>query len=351
MRKNLYDSDKLIIIIHEEQHKYQAKFIGKCLSFSKNVCVPVPRYKHFHLLEHDGIPAMWNKWFMEDQNIWLEYGWTKNLDFAQKQGYLNTHRTEEVDNFLESKQFGVMAIKVDKVDQETLTEICLIFPRAKIIGLKVKAKLKLNTPFGFNQFVDIEPNRLDEQDELLGKTRYDLDLQQLTIKRTQTMRRIANEIGISLIDSECQALYDKIISNRPRYRSSGHWGRYHTVRLIIDAKDKAMLEFKADGVVYENVKIEGVEEYYHEIIESDESTVYEIQQTNVSTSKKFNHVEIKSFVVNDQEMKYGGNFVPTPNSMIRHLYTDLEKETLHSHNWLNCEGTWTVCTNGVNILS
>ena len=25
MRKNLYDSDKLIIIIHEEQHKYQAK--------------------------------------------------------------------------------------------------------------------------------------------------------------------------------------------------------------------------------------------------------------------------------------------------------------------------------------
>jgi len=351
MRKNLYDSDKLIIIIHEEQHKYQAKFIGKCLSFSNDVCVPVPRYKHFHLLEHDGMPAMWNEWFMEDQNIWLDYGWSSNLDFAQKQGYLNTYRTEEVDTFLESKQFGVMSIRVDRVDQETLTEMCLIFPRAKIIGIKSKVKLKLKTPFGFNQFVDVDPHKVDEQEELLGKTRYDIDLQQLTHKRTQTMRNIATAIGVRLIDSECQALYDKLIANKPRYKSSGHWGRFHTVRLKIDAKDRAMLKFKVDGVVYENVKIEGVEEYYHEIIESNESTVYEIEQTDVSTSQKFNHVEIKSFVVNGQEMKYGGNFFPSPNQMVKHLYTDLERSTLQHHNWLNCEGKWTLCTNGVNILS
>ena len=57
MRKNLYDSNKLIIIIHEEQHKYQAKFIGKCLSFSKDVCVPVPRHQHFNLFEHDMTPS------------------------------------------------------------------------------------------------------------------------------------------------------------------------------------------------------------------------------------------------------------------------------------------------------
>ena len=106
MRKNLYDSDKLIIIIHEEQHKYQAKFIGKCLSFSKDVCVPVPRYEHFHLFEHDMMPAMWNKWFIEEENhVWLDYGWILNLDFAQKQGYLNTYRTEQVDTMLESNLF------------------------------------------------------------------------------------------------------------------------------------------------------------------------------------------------------------------------------------------------------
>ena len=351
MRKNLYDSDKLIIIIHEQQHKYQAKFIGKCLSFSKDVCVPVPRYEHFHLIEHDMTPAMWNKWFMHDKDIWLDYGWSSSLDFAQKQGYLNTYRTKEVDTFLESNQFGVMSIRVDKVNQETLTELCLIFPRAKIIGLKSKVKLQLKTPFGFNQFVDVDPHRIDAQEELIGKTTYDINLQQLTQKRTQTMRNIASAIGVRLIDAECQALYDKVIANLPGYKSSGHWGRYHIVTFTIDAKDKAMLKFKVDGVVYENVKIEGVHEYYHEIIESQENTVYEIEQTDVSTSQKFNHVEIKSFTVNEQEMKHAGTFTPVPNQTVEHLYSALELGTLQHHNWLNCEGKWELCTNGINVLS
>ena len=144
MRKNLYDSDKLIIIIHEEQHKYQAKFIGKCLSFSKDVCVPIPRYQHFNLFEHDMMPAMWNNWFIEDEkHVWLDYGWRENLDFAQKQGYLNTYRTEQVDTMLESNKFGVMAIKLDKVNQESLTEMCLIFPRAKIVALTNNQKIRV----------------------------------------------------------------------------------------------------------------------------------------------------------------------------------------------------------------
>ena len=75
------------------------------------------------------------------------------LDFAQKQGYLNTHRTEQVDIMLESKLFGVMAVRVDKVNQSTLTEMCLIFPRAKIIGLTPSRKMK--APFGFNTYKSI----------------------------------------------------------------------------------------------------------------------------------------------------------------------------------------------------
>ena len=163
MRKNLYDSNKLIIIIHEEQHKYQAKFIGKCLSFSKDVCVPVPRYQHFSLFEHDMMPAMWNDWFIEDKHHrWLEYGWTKKLDFAQKQGYLNTYRTKEVDTFLESNQFGAMVMRVDKVDQETLTELCLIFPRANIIALTPNRKMKV--PFGLNTYKQVDPQSISPYD-------------------------------------------------------------------------------------------------------------------------------------------------------------------------------------------
>ena len=159
MRKNLYDSDKLIIIIHEEQHKYQAKFIGKCLSFSKDVCVPIPRYEHFHLFEHDMMPAMWNKWFIEDEHhVWLDYGWRDNLDFAQKQGYLNTYRTEQVDTMLESNLFGVMSIRVDKVDQDAITEMCLIFPRAKIVALTTNRKIRV--PFGFNTYKQVFPESI-----------------------------------------------------------------------------------------------------------------------------------------------------------------------------------------------
>ena len=67
MRKNLYDSDKLIIIMYEEINKYQALFVGKAMSFSNDVCVPVPRYQHWHLFEHGGMPAMWNNWFLVNQ--------------------------------------------------------------------------------------------------------------------------------------------------------------------------------------------------------------------------------------------------------------------------------------------
>ena len=90
------------------------------------------------------MPAMWNKWFIEDEHhVWLDYGWRDNLDFAQKQGYLNTYRTEQVDTMLESNKFGVMAIKLDKVNQESLTEMCLIFPRAKIVALTNNQKIRV----------------------------------------------------------------------------------------------------------------------------------------------------------------------------------------------------------------
>ena len=124
---NLYDSNKLIIILYEQKHIYHAKYLGKLLSFSDDVCVPVPRYKNFHLFEHDGTPAMWNSWFLEDSvHKWLEYGWREELDFAQKQGYLNTYRTPEVERWLESKEFGVFAVNVNALNNKTLHEMCII---------------------------------------------------------------------------------------------------------------------------------------------------------------------------------------------------------------------------------
>ena len=343
MRKNLYDSNKLIIIIHEEQHKYQAKFIGKCLSFSKDVCVPVPRYQHFSLFEHDMTPAMWNDWFIEDKHHrWLEYGWTKKLDFAQKQGYLNTYRTKEVDMFLESNQFGVMVMRVDKVDQETLTELCLIFPRANIIALTSNRKMKV--PFGFNTYKQVDPQSISPYD-----VTWQHGMEQWISNRQMAMKAISQHLGISLIQSELYAMFNKAGEHLPGYKSSGHWGRQHHVRFTLEPDNDAMIRIIADGIILDQQKIKQQQDFYYETVGSQPVMGFRIEQYNCSHSVLFNIIHIKHFDINDKDML--GTFVPTPSPMIKHIYTQDQLRPKHHWTTIDCDGYWQIRTDGINVLT
>jgi hypothetical protein len=344
MRKNLYDSDKLIIIIHEEQHKYQAKFIGKCLSFSKDVCVPLPRWQHFHLFEHNMMPAMWNDWFIQhDNHQWLEYGWTKNLDFAQKQGYLNTLRTQQVDTMLESNLFGVMAIRVDKVDQEAITEMCLIFPRAKIIAITPNMKLK--EPFGFNTYKQVDPQSISPYD-----VTWQHGMDQWISNRQMTMKSISQHLGISLIQSELYAMFNKAGEHLPGYKSSGHWGRFHLLRMTLQPESTAMFRLTIDGMVNCQEKIKTETDYYFEIIANSPITDIKIEQFNQSHADMYNPLHIMKFTINDQDVMHGGIFYPTPPAQIRGKYNAKELLPQKIPN-VACEGYWQIKTDGINVLT
>jgi hypothetical protein len=343
MRKNLYDSDKLIIIIHEEQHKYQAKFIGKCLSFSKDVCVPIPRYQHFHLFEHDMMPAMWNDWFVEDNNHrWLEYGWKENLDFAQKQGYLNTYRTPQMDIMLESNQFGVMAVRVDKVDQSVLTELCLIFPRAKIIGLTSDRKIKV--PFGFNTFKQVNPQTISPVE-----TSWQHGMEQWISNRHMAMKSISQDLGISLIQSELYAMFNKAGEHLPGYKSSGHWGRYHTFRFTLEPETMAMVKIKVDNIIVDQQKIKQTTDFYYETVGGQPVVDFRIEQYNMSHSNMFNIINIKSCKINDQDVL--GTFTPTPSPMMVGNYSPQQLGPKKMWSSIDCDGFWQVLTDGVNVLT
>ncbi len=342
MRKNLYDSDKLIIIIHEEQHKYQAKFIGKCLSFSKDICVPVPRYQNFHLFEHDMMPAMWNDWFMDGKHKWIEYGWTKNLDFAQKQGYLNTYRTEQVDTMLESKLFGVMAIKVDKVDQETLTEMCLIFPRAKLVALTVSRKIK--TPFGLNTYKQVDPRSISPYD-----VTWQHSMEQWISNRQMSMKTISQHLGVSLIQSELYAMFNKAGEHLPGYKSSGFWGRYHVIKFTLIPESVAMVKILVDDIILDQQKIKQETNFYFETIGSKSIIEVKIEQFNMSHSNMYNLVQVKNFTINDQMML--GTFYPKPPPQISARYTDQQIGPKRLWSTIDLDGYWQVKTDGVNVLT
>jgi hypothetical protein len=344
MRKNLYDSDKLIIIIHEEQHKYQAKFIGKCLSFSKDVCVPIPRYEHFHLFEHDMMPAMWNKWFIEDEHhVWLDYGWRDNLDFAQKQGYLNTYRTEQVDTMLESNLFGVMSIRVDKVDQDAITEMCLIFPRAKIVALTTNRKIRV--PFGFNTYKQVIPESISPVE-----TSWQHGMDQWISNRQMAIKSIAQDLGVSVIQSELYAMFNKAGEHLPGYKSSGHWGRWHLLRMTLEPEEMAMIKLEVDGMTLVQEKLKEETEYYQEIISSSDITTIRVKQFNQSHSTMYNPVHITRFEINDLSMLESGTFYPQPPMQIRGKYLPKDLMSTQSTD-IKCDGYWEIKTNGVNIIT
>jgi len=342
MRKNLYDSDKLIIIMYEQQHRYQAMFVGKALSFSKDVCVPLPRYKHFHLFEHDMMPAMWNEWFLEDNNKWLDYGWRSDLDFAQKQGYLNTHRTDEVDVMLESNQYGVMAICVDEMNQSVLTEMALIFPRAKMVALTKSRKLKI--PFGFNLYCAVDPSSISPYD---ATWQHGMDM--WISNRQISMKKITSQLGLSMVQSELWAFFNKAGEHLPGYKSSGHWGRYHTIRFTLEPETMAMIKITVDGITLDQQKIKQEQDFYYETTGSKPIMDFSINQVNMSHSTMYNIIHIKKFQINDQDML--GTFYPAPPPQISRQYTDEQLGEKKLWSTIDCDGYWKVTTDGINNLS
>lgn len=341
MRKNLYDSDKLIIVMYEQQHRYHALFVGKALSFSQDVCVPVPRYKHFHLFEHDMTPAMWNDWFMDGPHRWIEYGWRNDLDFAQKQGYLNTHRTEQVDTMLESNKHGVIAIRVDEVNQSALTEMALIFPRAKILALTTNRKLKI--PFGFNVYCDVDPSSISPYDAT-----WQHGMEQWISNRQMAMKRISAQLNLRLIQSELWAFFNKAGEHLPGYKSSGFWGRYHTIRFTLIPESMAMVKVKVDNIALDQQKIKQETDFYYETVGSNPIIDFQIEQFNQSHSDLFNSIHIKNFQINDQDML--GTFYPSPPPQTMGKYTDEQLGPKKLWSSIDCDGYWQLKTDGVNVL-
>lgn len=338
MRKNLYDSDKLIIIMYEQQHQYQAMFVGKALSFSKDVCVPLPRYKHFHLFEHDMMPAMWNEWFMHGQHRWLDFGWRSDLDFAQKQGYLNTYRTGEVDIMLESNQYGVLAFCVDEMNQSALTEMALIFPRAKILSLTTNRKLKI--PFGFNLYHAVDPSSISPYD---ATWQHGMDM--WVSNRQIAMKRITSQLGLSVVQSELWAFFNKAGEHLPGYKSSGHWGRYHTIRFTLAPETMAMVKVIVDGITLDQQKLKRETDFYYETTGSKQIIDFRIEQFNMSHSTMFNMVRVKKFQINDQDML--GTFFATPPGQIIGKYTQDQLSAKSSWQSIDCDGYWQIKTDGV----
>ncbi len=337
--KNLYDSNKLVIILYESQHTYHAKYLGKMLSFSDDVCVPVPRYKHFHFFEHDGLPAMWNSWFLEDGvHKWLEYGWHEELDFAQKQGYLNTYRTPEVEKWLESKEFGVFAIKVDALNNSTLHEMCIIFPRAWFICISESRKLK--TPFMLNQLVMVVPDQVAPYN-----VQWIHGIDQWLSNRHQVMRLLNNHLKLSIDQSEAQAFFNKTSKT-----SSGYWGRKHTIRCILEPESIAMIRFEHDGMLMHKIKLKREEEFYFTIIEKQPIVTLQIWQETQSHAVKHNLVTIKKIEINDQSVLNKGTFYPIPSPMIAHNYNHKELSPKPFWKTINMDGYWEIKTDGVNIL-
>lgn len=348
MRKNLYDSDKLIIIMYEEINKYQALFVGKAMSFSNDVCVPVPRYQHWHLFEHGGMPAMWNNWFLVNQQssmIWLDWGWEQRYDFAQKQGFMNTYRTPEVDIFLESGKHGVMSVLVEKLDNASVTEMALIFPRAKIVMITQNQKIK--TPWSLSQPIQVSPKEISPRDNTWV---HGMDM--WISNRQRAVKNVCSSIGIKPIQSEVQAFLNRAGEHLPGYKSSGHWGRLHTMRFSVEPRTgPAMLRLKFNDIVVSQMKINQQEDYYFEYVESSPMSVIKLEQYNMSHSDKFNIVDIHSFKLNDQEVSKQGLFHPCPQPQVSGKYTPKDiRRAQQRLGTISYDGWWQITTDGINLL-
>jgi hypothetical protein len=296
------------------------------------------------LFEHDGSPAMWNSWFLEKgQHNWLDYGWSSKLDFAQKQGYLNTYRTPEVERWLESKEFGVFAVNVNALNNKTLHEMCIIFPRAWLICISEDRKLK--TPFMLNQLVTIVPDQVSPYD-----VQWVHGIDQWISNRYRVMRQLNSHLHLSIDQGEAQAYFNKTREHLPDYQSSGHWGRKHIIRCILEPESEAMIRFEHDGMLMDKTKLKREEEFYFAIVEKQPIVTLQIWQENQSHAVDYNLIKVKKLEINDQSVLGKGFFYPKPSRMVVKKYNPKELKPRFGWKTIDMDGYLEIKTDGVNIL-
>ena len=203
---------------------------------------------------------------------------------------------------------------------------------------------KFKAPFGFNTYKQVDPQSISPYD-----VTWQHGMEQWISNRQMAMKAISQHLGINLIQSELYAMFNKAGEHLPGYKSSGHWGRYHTIRFTLEPDTMAMIKIIADGITLDQQKIKQETEFYYEPVGSKPILDFRIEQINMSHSGMFNVVHIKHFDINDQQML--GNFHPTPPKPIWLKYTSQQLAEKRSWKSIDCDGYWQIMTDGVNVLT
>ena len=111
----------------------------------------------------------------------------------------------------------------------------------------------------------------------------------------------------------------------------------------------AMVKIKVDNIIVDQQKIKQEQDFYYETVGAQPVVDFRIEQYNMSHSKMFNIIKIKSCKINDQDVL--GSFTPTPPHMIVGNYSPQQLGTKKMWSSIDCDGFWQVLTDGVNVLT
>ena len=93
----------------------------------------------------------------------------------------------------------------------------------------------------------------------------------------------------------------------------------------------------------QKIKIET--DFYYETTGSKPIIDFSIEQFNMSHANMFNIVHVKKFQINDQDML--GTFFPVPPGQIIRKYTQEQLKEKKEWTSIDCDGRWSVKTDGV----
>jgi hypothetical protein len=232
----------------------------------------------------------------------------------------------------------VFAIKVDALNNKTLHEICLIFPRAWMVCISESRKLK--TPFMLNQLVTIVPDQVSPYD-----VQWVHGIDQWISNRHQVMRLLNNHLNLNIDQGEAQAFFNKTSKT-----SSGYWGRKLILRFTLEPESQAMMRLEVDGIMMHVEKLKLEKDFYFSIIERQPITTIRIHKEHQSHAIKFDPIMIKSFEINDQLVSNKGTFYPKPHPMTIRQYNSDELQPKRNWQSINCDGYWEIKTDGINML-
>ena len=212
-----------------------------------------------------------------------------------------------------------------------------------IIALTKSRKLK--SLFGFNVYYQQDPKQISPYD---ASWIHGMDM--WISNRQMAMRQVSQALGIKMVQSECQAFFNKAGEHLPGYKTSGHWGRYHTLRFTLEPEATAMIKVITNDIIMDSKKIKQETDFYYEVIESKPTTTIQIEQFNLSHAERYNVVNIKNIEINDQDVNGKGTFYPRPDNMVirQYLPDDLTPKPLWES--IDFNGYWEIKTDGINIL-